>query len=183
MELVPIIYTALKIVAAFAIITITISYFIYRFKQKRGIEGETARIIAQPVISTEKTVKKVVQRITKPLHYDHIPEKPHHKPLQANQANLQKAEKEKHIEKKHVVKTKKSESTNHQKERIEIVKNLTPKNVKDKNETPLPHKEIPKRTTSEKKLNSLGEDIIEKYIDEDDKEFYTLNVKDKKSSK
>ncbi len=183
MELVPIIYTALKIVAAFAIVTITISYFIYKFKQKRGIEGETARIIAQPVISTEKTVKKVVQRITKPLHYDHIPEKPHRKPSHINQVSSKKVEKEKRVEKKHEVKTKKSESINHQKERIEIVKNLTSKNVKTQNEVPLPHKEISKRTTDEKKLNTLGEDIIEKYIDEDDKEFYTLNVKDKKNKK
>ncbi|NMB82513.1 MAG: hypothetical protein GYA14_11920, partial [Ignavibacteria bacterium] len=67
MELVPIIVSALKIVAALAAVAITFSYITYKIKLKKGIIEPPEKRFAQPAVYAEKSVKKIVERITKPL--------------------------------------------------------------------------------------------------------------------
>jgi len=181
MELVPIIYTVLKIVAVLAIVTISISYFIYKIKQKRGTEEPAlVRSIAGP----ENTVRKVVQRITRPLHQDHKAEQRiQHKVSPEKSEHKQDEVKIKREVKKQERKAHSTEKNIPQKERIAIVKNLKPQNQDNQNKYHAPTKEIKHKPTEDKKLNTLGDEIIDKYIDEDDKEFYTLNVNDKKNKK
>ncbi len=182
MELIQIIYTVLKIVAVLTIITIGTSYAVYKFRQKKGVEDSSIKTVAKPAIKIENIVKKVELRITKPLHFQVKPEQIQSKPVKKEQPKPE-IEKVKIDQKKKEIKNYRTEKEKIKNERIEIVKNLTSKNKPIELPT-TETKEGKKLSTKEEiKLNTLGDQIIDKYIDEEDKEFYTLNVKDKKSKK
>lgn len=182
MELIPIIYTVLKIVAVLAIATISTSFILYKYKQKKGVENKILKTAAQPAIKIENTVKKDLPRITRPLHSEGKPEKIQPKPVKKEQPKPE-IDKVKIDHKKKEIKNYKSEKEKIKNERIEIVKNLTPKNKPVEPPTTETKKGKKLSTKEEMKLNTLVDEIIDKYIDEEDKEYYTLNVKDKKSKK
>ena len=171
MELVPIIYTALLIVAALAVITIIISYVVFKIKHKRGLlDTPTIEKIVQPVAKVESSVKKAVQRITKPL----LP------PIEAA-AKEEKARSEKKSRDNRNVSgtqrtkaepTKQAEQSN----RIEVVKKI--KHGTDKKDEQV-HPKQPRKVESQKDVNlkSLGDDVIDKYADDRDDDMFTLNTK------
>lgn len=182
MELIPIIYTVLKIVAVLAIATISTSFILYKYRQKKGVENKILKTAAQPAIKIENIVKKDIPRITRPLHFEGKPEQIHPKPVKKEQPKPE-IDKIKIDQKKKDNKSHKSEKEKLKNERIEIVKNLTPKNKPIEPPTTETKKGKKLSTREEMKLNTLGDQIFDKYIDEEDKEYYTLNVKDKKSKK
>lgn len=185
MELVPIIYTVLQIVIVLAFFAITISYTIYKIRQKNGLIETPAQRLANPVIKAEESVKKVVQRITKPIQYH-----PQQNPLPKEQVVLPQQHKEvvekpRHHLPKSESKRKDSHDAFDRKEkprsggdRIEIVKNLTPGKPQQEKEIRKPRKRIDAKPPEEKKLGTLGDDVIDKYSDDEDNDMFTLNVKE-----
>ena len=174
MELVPIIYTALLIVAVFAIVTIIISYIIFKVKHKRGqVDTPTIDKIVQPVIKVESSVKKAVQRITKPLPPIQTPVK---EEFTKHENNYRDTPVNSSSNRTKSGSTKSSGHSN----RIEVVKNIKPiREEKVEEQTPPP----PPKTADTKKstnLKSLGDDVLDKYADDKDDDMYTLNVKKKK---
>lgn len=177
MELVPIIYTTLFIVAVLAIIVISYSYIAFKVKEKNGLTETPTTGIQQPNISSENTIKRTVKRVTSHLAHPEFSEpKKNSNPVNQSSINSKKeiAQKKEHKSRTH--KEKPSVSKN----RIEVV-----------NETMPPQREIerniPHQTTSSQKtdanLKTLGDDIIDKYADEQDDAIYTLNVKNSKKNK
>lgn len=172
MELVPIVYTALIIVAILAVVTIIISFISYKVRQRYGLVDTPT--IAQPAIKVEESVKRVVNRLTKPIEYNIPKEK-----------NVVKREKEPlPVNKSSNVPPKPKKNSKPEKEnsdRLEVVKNLTPPKVdlpqvEAKKVEPAP---VPKIFTKENdaKLKTLGDKIIDKYDDENDEDMFTLKIK------
>lgn len=184
MELVPIIYSVLQIVIVLAFFAIVISYTIYKIRQKNGLVETPAQRLANPVIRVEESVKKVVQRITKPIHY-HPQENPIPKEQIIDpQLRNEIVEKPKHHQKAEP-KRKHPHHTSDRKERpradgdrIEIVKNLTPGKPEQEKDIRKPKKRIEAKPPEEKKLGTLGDDVIDKYSDDEDNDMFTLNVKE-----
>lgn len=182
MELVPIIYTVLQIVIVLAFFTIVISYTIYKIRQKNGLIETPAQRLANPVIRAEESVKKVVQRITKPTQYH-----PQQNPLPQAQIVLPKQPKEevesqqhrrhKHESKKHHTSDRK-ERPSTGRDRIEIVKNLTPGLPEPEKDSRKRKKKPEAKPPEEKKLGTLGDDVIDKYSDDEDNDMFTLNIKE-----
>jgi len=185
MELVPIIYSVLQIVIVLAFFTIVISYTIYKIRQKNGLVETPAQRLANPVIRAEESVKKVVQRITKPIHYH-----PQENPIQKEQIivpqqHKENVERRKDHHHKSESKRKDSHHSSDRKEkpkpggdRIEIVKNLTPGKPEQEKDIRKPKKKIDAKPPEEKKLGTLGDDVIDKYSDDEDNDMFTLNVKE-----
>lgn len=173
MELVPIVYTALLIVVILALITIVISFVSYKFKQRYGIVD--APTIAQPAIKVEESVKKVVKRLTKPIHIEPSIEKAIvHKEKKVKLQSHSHNEKQNH--------RKKALPEKEKNERIEVVKNLKPPKV---NSLPPVENKIDaesKKNPAEEnpKLKTLGDRIIDKYDDDSEENMYTLKIKKKK---
>jgi hypothetical protein len=181
MELVPVIFSVLKIVAVLALVVITFSYVTYRIKLKKGLIESPDKRTAGPVVYAEKSVKRIVERITK-----HIP------PLQPDQ--LPKPEMEKKIKldpntKRPVKKIDETISKEPRKQnkpdRIEVVKSLSPRSTLEKETKPKPEKNLPeeKETVIEKNMTSLGDQILDKYAEDESGEMFTLNTKKKNTQK
>jgi hypothetical protein len=177
MELVPIIISVLKIVAVLAVVVITFSYITYRIKLKKGIIESPEKRIAQPVVYAEKSVKKIVERITK-----HIPPPP---PDQSSKPDMEKKIILDPSTKRPVKKIDKKISKELRKpnkpDRIEVVKSLSPQSTVEKEIKPKPVKNLrdEKETTSEKNMASLGDQILDKYAEDESGEMFTLNTKKK----
>ena len=177
MELVPIIYTTLFIVAVLAIIVISYSYIAFKVKEKNGLTETPTTEIPQQNIKPENSIKRSVKRVTSYLVHPEYPEpKKFSNPIE-----------QVHIPSKQDAPRKKEQKSRSHKEkpvvsksRIEVVNSNMP-----------PQKEVefkkPQTITSSKKtdanLNTLGDNIIDKYADDQDDAVYTLNVKKDKKSK
>jgi len=166
MELVPIIYTVLVIVAAVATLTILISYTSHKIRQKKGLIEIPSIQKDEPVLSVKKIINEKHEVRPEQKVINHKLEQP-------------KKELPSQKEKKEVI----NKNITPPNERIEIVKTVLPSNNKN---SMIHEYEIPsplKKSTEEKKLQSLGENIIEKYSDDTLKDMYPLKADKKKNGK
>jgi hypothetical protein len=179
MELVPIIFTTLKIVLVIAILVIGFSYVSYKIKLKRGTIVLPGKGLTKTGEITEKSVKKIINRITKPLP---PPEPLLQNPLFKEEVNNpQQKSKQKETHKKNPKESKHASNS----ERIEIVKSLTPKSSRvAKNQNDMVNDTSKEKTSAQdKNVSSLGDKILDKYSEDDINEMYTLNTKKKDSNK
>jgi hypothetical protein len=179
MELVPIIYTVLQIVAVLALVVIGLSFIIYKIKLKNNTTDKPASAFAQPAIKAEQTVRKVVQRITKPIQY---PQQPI--PKKAEQPKTKKApEKVRTTPKRNDPPKSKTKKHDTRIDRIEIVKSLSPQ-IRGKEKPEFKHEPSKKKKlTSSKNISSLGDEILDKYAEDENNEMFTLDTKNKKLDK
>lgn len=166
MELVPIIYTVLVIVAAVATLTVLISYTSHKIRQKKGLIEIPSVQKEEPVLSVKKIIneKPVVKQEPKIIKHQ-----------------IEQPKKELPTPKEKKIHTNKK--TTPANERIEIVKTVLNANNQYK---PIYENEIPsplKKSTEEIKLQSLGENIIDKYSDDNLKDMYPLKADKKKNGK
>lgn len=177
MELVPIIFTTLKIVLVLAVLVIGFSYISYRIKLKRGIIEQPGKPLNKTAEIAEKSVKSIINRITKPI--------PPPEPLLQNPLFKSEEDKpKKPIQKEPVKKKKEVQKPETNSERIEIVKSLTPKSsssgkkqVEEKTE-----KQKESKPDSNANKSTLGDQILDKYAEDDKGEMFTLNINKKKDS-
>lgn len=171
MELVPIVYTALALVAILAVIVISISYVSFKIKEKNGLI-ETP-LVKEQINSLSNPVKKVVQKITKPLQISHHEQKIKNKEdkisskskIPSSKNNAQQNEKE-----------KKNISPN----RFEVVKKIKEDKLNlefDKPRTP------PATQKDDSKFKTLENNVIDNYSDDQNKEMFTLDIKKKDNKK
>lgn len=171
MELIPLIYTILKIVAVLAIATLIISYISFRNKLKNGTLDQPAPNNEQRNISPV-----VVPSIRQVQNNEELLSQPVMKKVVAKEGSRQKENPRKESAKvRSTSKKTKSGRTDHSK-RLQIIKELTP--VKNK-KTESKEKLQPTQKTGES-LKSLDEDIISKYEEQDENGFHVLSVKDRK---
>ena len=163
MELVPIVITVLEIVTVFAIATLTISYIIFRIRQKTQPEAGANNSEQQDmkphfVGQGLKRLTQMTREILPPVR------KEEPKPVRQQQKSPPPQKKqEKRIEKR----------TEHNSRRIEVVNNPSTTGK-------IPEQVNLKTVTKNRvDLNSLGEDILDKYMDEDKENLYTLKTNKK----
>jgi hypothetical protein len=160
MELVPIVITALEIVSAFAVITLVISYIAYKARTKNAPPRGSS--------SSESTPDRQGRRVNRFTQFTkeiiHIPK--HH------EATM----KQKHSERGKPYKQKTApadtqpEAKDPKQRRLEVIKKL-PRQQEEKPQKP-PVEIIRKANP----LNSLGDDILNKYVDNDNQKFYSLKT-------
>ncbi len=178
MELIPIIITVLKIVAILAIVVIGFSFITYKIKQKKGLIESAEVRIARASAAERKPIRKIVERLTGQI--------PYQKPVDGNPR--QNIEIKKPAPVKPIVQSKKEvkKEPNIKKQvpkpdRIEIVKNLTPQTSDQKNPDINTKQKTPKAKNygEEKIVSSLGDQILDKYDENENNDMYTLNTKKK----
>ena len=175
MELIPIVYTALFIVAALTLVVILSSYISYRVKVRNGT-------VDKPSIDVpahhQNPIKKAVQRITKPIMYPEFQKEKlsSNKPVEKSTHPQEKSVPIKKTEKKIEPKEKIKDPVN----RIEVLnsnRSLIKEIVEPKIDIPA------KLVQDDKKLKTLGDDVLDKYSDDKNDGMFTLNVKNNKNDK
>ena len=215
MELIPIIYTVLKIVVVLTIITLTVSYVGYRLRQRKSLNvvnnSENEKFL-QPIVKIsapsnseiksgdsrpyqkKNDVKSVPkqngsQQILKPAEPRRVSSpdelrresKPNEKkeekpnrdrrkedsPKRPAHKDSSKHDEEKRIERPRVLN-----------ERISVLKNLSAQHTKET----LPPLPKAKKKTTKDQTQALGDDILDKYIEDEDHDMFTLKVKKNKEN-
>ncbi|MFA7229280.1 MAG: hypothetical protein WC061_09615 [Melioribacteraceae bacterium] len=165
MELIPIIYTVLVIVVVLTVITLTFSYISFRVKQKKHDSERIAK--------TESVKFEPVQKIRPvPVHSPHkqTSGKESHTPAKKVKVHEKPSRKTSSKEKS----SSKSKGHVTRSDRISVMKNLSTSATKEE-----PVKK-PYAKPDKNNSKSLGDDILDKYVEEEDKNLFTLKVKDKK---
>ncbi len=170
MELLPIIYYSLGIFAVLTVVTIVFSFISYKIKKSDEVPHEKSDDNDEI-----KHAKKFIG--DKPTKYQTKISHGHSK------KRTTKVHKESH-RKKHYRKEdqQKEEKPNKPLRRIEVLNELNSPKVTPTN---LPQKEFRRplpKVTKEEKLNSLGDNILDKYADDLRDNLYTLDS-DKKNKK
>jgi len=169
MELIPIIITVLQVLAALTVLAIIFSYISYKNKLKNGKENQPVRKLAQPAIKAERRVKQIVQKITKTF----APLPPKKKSVKLDDSS-QKIKQNKTQKPPSIKSPPKFE-------RVEA-KNIFPNSENlNSNEANLSKKGKDLISDEKKNLESLGDDILGKYDDDEAKELYRLKTKKKNS--
>lgn len=177
MELIPIIYTVLEIVVVLTILTLSISSISYRMKQRRSekvINNNDNSNLLEPSLKVEpplKLVKKTIEvrSVQKPM--EAIKEKSvrEKKSYEHRESPLQKSSS------KHKTDSN-DEKPRIQNGRISVLKNLSSSPAQDK----IPNES--KGKTDRDQIRTLGEDILDKYAEENDNEMFTLKVQKQKAN-
>ena len=166
MELVPIIQRVLTIVAILAVATLFISYIAFKIRQKRTPEQVYTKDNSGHLEPSfvGKSIRRIT-RITKeilPLNPS-VPPKPqqHHSSKHSQPAPAKKVEPKPQYQKP---------------KRIEVVNNLSEQNLERPKSTPV------KKNIENAELNTLGDDILNKYADNENQSLFTLKT-NKKNTK
>lgn len=165
MELVPIVITALEIVSVLAVLTLIISYIAYRIRLKNAPEKEQ-----KPDLEPNFAFRGLNKLTRLPKEIPSAPKNVAAPP----KPQPQKPKEVRHVEKKPVKRNERQEPPRTR--RLEVVKNLP---VSEEPEQEIFRKES---KSSPKNLNTLGDDIIGKYDDDENSELFNLKI-DKKNSK
>ncbi len=171
MELIPIIYTILKIVVVLTILTLSISYIGFKVKQRKG----------ENIIGKDKnaTFLEPISKIEIPLPSNPNPIKVYHeakpKEVEKNRSGSQKKKDE--IRRKPSQKdSPKRKAENKRPEpriqnnRISVLKNLSTLNPKENIVDEI------KVKTGKEQIQTLGDDVLEKYVEDGDNDMFTLKV-------
>ena len=170
MELIPLIYTVLIVVFLLTVITIVYSFISQKRKNKLNLN-------AQPPILTRKQKTTPDNNIPQQSRGTTGPTLPK---FELNKNMAQQGLENENIEQPTQSTGNKKPATVATKlKRGEIIQNISPtRETKQKRKTKT--KEIPQpgqNTGKEIPPNTLDDNIIDKYVDEDGKDLYTLNVK------
>ena len=166
MEIIPIIYTVLEIALVLTVFTLAFSYFNNKLKQRKGETVKVPKIISRQ-IEQEEIIEDHLKPIPRP--FSNNKEKP------VDEKKIIEDQKEaKRKLPEHGKTDRKTNTSKNQNKRISILKNLSPDQRKG-----IKIQEV-KKDISKEQLNSLGGEILDKYVEEDDPKLYTLNVKAKK---
>jgi hypothetical protein len=186
MELVPIVITVLEIVTVLALLTLTISYFLFRIRQKTQ-----PSISSKPEDMKPQFVGRGLKRLTQmtreilPLVKQEEPKRP---PVQKKRVEEKRSEERRPQERKSQSREKRYEEKRPDEQRIErkeeinsrrieVMKNLSNQNL------PSPQKEERELTKQRAEMNSLGNDILDKYVDEDTSNLFALKTNKKEENK
>lgn len=167
MELVPIIQRVLTIVAILAAATLLISYIAFKIRQKHKPEQVYTKDNSGHLEPSfvGKSIRRIT-RITKeilPLNPSALPKpQQHHSPKRPQPAPAKK-----YVEPKPQYQKPK---------RIEVVNNLSEQNMERPKTSPV------KRNIENAELNTLGDDILNKYADNESQSLFTLKT-NKKNTK
>ncbi|MEW6506568.1 MAG: hypothetical protein AB1432_02355 [Bacteroidota bacterium] len=177
----PIIFSVLKIVAFLAALVITLSYVAYRIRLKKGKIESSEKGVVRSAANAERTVKRIVERITK-----------HYAPPQSSLSSKPEMDKKiilEHTTKGPVKKVEERVSKESRKppkpDRIEVVKPLNPQNFSEKVVQKPSSKKLSKesRSSPEKNMASLGDQILDKYAEDQSADMFALSTKKKDSQK
>lgn len=182
MELIPIIVTVLKIVAILAVVVIGFSFITYKIKQKKGLIESAEIRIAKASAAERKPIRRIVERLTGQI--------PHQRPVDRNPKPIKEIKKPEDVKpivqpKKEVKKESNIKKQVSKPDRIEIVKNLTPQTSSQKSPDVTTKQKSPKAKNygEEKIVSSLGDQILDKYDENENNDMYTLNTKKKNPEK
>lgn len=166
MEIIPIIYTALEIVFVLTLFTLAFSYFYNKVKVKKG-----------RTVKPHKNNPKQLEQ--KEIIEDHL--KPIPKPFTDQKGKSVDEKGQNEDQKKQVgkISTQQKVGKNTEKPKIRNKRLIILKNLADnpKKETKI---QGAKKKVENGPSNSLGGEILDKYVEEGDRNMYTLNVKVKK---
>ena len=163
MELIPIIFSILEIVAGFTILTLIISYISFKIKQKNPLPGNEKEKISD-LGSNIKISSKPNYKLNDAGKNPALSQKNHH------------GNNEKDYQRKNApVKPNEKEKITKPKARLEVLKQLSPDPVK----ADAVDKEESKKHISEN-LHALNDDVFKKYSDNDQHKMFTLHVKENK---
>lgn len=215
MELIPIIYTVLKIVVVLTIITLTVSYVGYRMRQKRGLNvvnnSENEKYL-QPIVKVsipsnsevksgdakpiqkQNDIKPIPkqngsQQISRPDESRKVAKPDEPQPVaNSNERREEKPNRDRRKEDSTRRNTRKDSSKRNeekrierpriQNERISVLKNLSAQQTKET----LPPLPKAKKKTTKDQTKALGDDILDKYLEDEDHDMFTLKVKKKKEN-
>lgn len=171
MELIPIIYAVLELVVVLTIFTLIVSYIGSRMRQRKGGNVtnnlESAGLL-QPIV-------KIVAPLKSDLEKDE--KKPILIPNEARQEKSKDKNKDesqrKHSPKSPAKQKAKppAEKSRINNERISVLKNLAAQSAQE-----VKHRKTQSRT-GKNQIKALGDDILDKYMEDDDNDMYTLKVK------
>lgn len=166
MELIPIIYTVLEVAAVLTIITTVISLIVNKSKNKSPANEQNNSEKERHVYNNHAPDNKVISSPKEKVFYSN-----NNSPLQNKKMQKQNDfNKPKRNDK--IIKNK----------RIEIINNISSnKNELGNTIKPKPVNNM-KLTNEESKLKTLGDDILDKYSDNNEKNMYSLNVKKNKEN-
>jgi len=163
MELIPIIFFALEIVAGFTILALIISFISFKIKQKNPLPGNEKDKIPD-LGSNIKIYSRPNYKLNDAGKNPALAQKNHHgnneKDYQRRNAPVKPHEKEK------ITKPK---------ARLEVLKQLS----HDPDKADTVNEEESKKLISEN-LQSLNDDVFKKYSDNDQHQMFTLHVKENK---
>lgn len=164
MEIIPLIFTILEILIGLTLLTLGLSYIINKAKLKKGEEkpsGETNYIKPLSEQDTAPLLENNFKRIINGNEKSSTTSK--------NDTDGRKPSRAKGTEKPE----ERIEDSKILNKRVTVMKNLLKTRTIDE-----PAKEVEIRT--EKRDKSLGDKILDKYVEEDNKDLFTLDVKEKK---
>ena len=165
MELIPIIQLVLTIVASLAAATLIISYVAFKIRQKRNPEEVYTKQTEQHM--EPSFVGKSIRRITR-ITKEIIPLQP---PIQPKQERPRpKTRQPEPLQRKPVL-----QKENLKPRRIEVVNNIS-----DSSSNAATSQASPKNKENVD-LNSLGDDILNKYADNENQNLFTLKANKKES--
>ncbi len=162
MELVPFVYIALIIAAVLTLATLVISYLSFKRKQNEPKKEPAKPNIIPLSQAAPNPYNKVVVHNTNP-EKKAPPVSPADKKLRTEilvKKEVKKPPKEKKIDN----------------ERIQIIKDLSPKRKKEMGSK----KTGPTDKKKNERMNTLGEDVLGKYEEKNGDDFYSLNIPDDK---
>ena len=186
MELIPIIYTVLKIVVVLTILTLTISFIGYKLRQRKGENGTINNKNANLFEPIEKAITPLksdlksneARSVSKPREA-----RPVSKSNEARQEKLVGEKNKDDNQRRHAHKDPSkhkvephTDKPRIQNERILVLKSLS---------TPRAKEEMPKKTktkTGKDQTRALGDDILDKYMEDEDNDMFTLKVKKNKEN-
>lgn len=166
MEIIPIIYTALEIVFVLTLFTLAFSYFNNKVKQRNG---ETVK--PQENNSNQLEQEEVIEDHLKPIPRPFTDKKK--RPVEEKRKDEDQKKPAGKISSQQKARKNTGKPKNRNK-RITILKNL----ASDQKQEIKVH-EVKKKIEKEQS-NSLGGEILDKYVEEGDRNMYTLSVKVKK---
>jgi len=163
MELIPIIFSILEIVAGLTILTLIISYISFKTKQKNPLPGNEKEKITD-LGSNIKISSKSNYKLNDAGKNPALSQKNHH------------GNNEKDYQRRNTpVKPQEKEKIAKPKARLEVLKQLSPDPIK----ADTANEDESKKHISEN-LQSLNDDVFKKYSDNDQHEMFTLHVKENK---
>lgn len=197
MELLPVIYNSLLIVAALFVITVAISYISYKIKRSKGLvedteTPETYKSVFHDKRKVEAELKphyKTKDRHPAPqskrredrkeINRDRPQVKKEDKKIVKKEAPLP-ARKHKNVEKIRKPKPELPKETNKSKRIERITRLSSPKVQEEERETKRIEKlrETTEEIKNKKKLKSIDDDPLKKYVDSSDDDFHPLKTDD-----
>ncbi len=195
MELLPIIYTTLLIFAGIAFVTIIGSFISFKIRKKNGwLEQEEATdILETPDIiknrSQNNSTPRKEENSKKPKHNNSERTSNNSSRNNSNREDSRRSkpssrdrnrEKERYLEEKRISEEKKERAEKEKirsKDRIQVLNNLNSSKPTEKSDS---NSEFSKPSISQKKYNTLGDDIMKNYAGNKDDAFNPLKTKQKK---